>query len=100
MEKKKRGGGRVNHRGLAIQRDLQQTLSRVTLAHFDSSHKCTTRAWVQMSDNYLALRPMAEDEANKFAIPHLDGVAHEWWHRGLITLGHVDMRLVTTRNTK
>ncbi|XP_057846650.2 uncharacterized protein LOC131056314 [Cryptomeria japonica] len=44
-------------------------------------------------DNYLALRPMAEEETIKFTMLHLDGVAHEWWYHGLVTLGH---RSITT----
>lgn len=39
-------------------------------------------------DNYLSLKPMSEEEATKFTTLHLDGVAHEWWYHGLITLGH------------
>lgn len=39
-------------------------------------------------DNYLSLKPMSEEEVIRFATLHLDGVAHEWWYHGLITLGH------------
>ena len=31
---------------------------------------------------------MLEEEATKYAIVHLDGLAHEWWHHGMVTLGH------------
>ncbi|XP_057840771.2 uncharacterized protein LOC131050589 [Cryptomeria japonica] len=31
---------------------------------------------------------MLENEAIKYAALHLDGVAHEWWHHGQVTLGH------------
>jgi hypothetical protein len=31
---------------------------------------------------------MPEDEAIKYATIHLDGVAHEWWYDGLVTMGH------------
>jgi hypothetical protein len=29
-----------------------------------------------------------ETEAISFATLHLEGEAHEWWHHGLVTLGH------------
>lgn len=63
------------------------------LPHFDGSDNSSARAWIQKLDNYLALRPMEEEEAIKFAMLHLDGVAHEWWYHGLVTLGH---RSITT----
>jgi len=31
---------------------------------------------------------MPEDKALNFATIHLDGLAHEWWYHGLVTLGH------------
>jgi hypothetical protein len=31
---------------------------------------------------------MTEIEAINFATLHLEGEAHEWWHHGLVTLGH------------
>lgn len=70
-------------------------MGKVTLAHFDGSDECTTRAWAQKFYNYLALRPMSEDEAIRFATLHLDGIEHEWWYHGLVTLGHY---LITTYN--
>jgi hypothetical protein len=39
-------------------------------------------------DTYFQLNPMIESEAIKYATLHLDGEAHEWWHHGLVTLGH------------
>ncbi|XP_059068585.1 uncharacterized protein LOC131859077 [Cryptomeria japonica] len=36
---------------------------------------------------------MLEEDAIRFAILHLEGAPHEWWYRGLITLGH---NLITT----
>ena len=36
---------------------------------------------------YFQLKPMPEDEAIKFAALHLEGIAHEWWHYGMVTLG-------------
>ena len=37
---------------------------------------------------YFQLNPMPEEEAIKFAALHLDGLVHEWWHHGMVTLGH------------
>lgn len=48
-----------------------------------------TRTWVQKLNNYFSLRSMPEEDAIKFATLHLDGVAHEWWYHGLVTLGHI-----------
>ena len=31
---------------------------------------------------------MTESNALQFAILHLEGTAHDWWHHGLITQGH------------
>jgi hypothetical protein len=31
---------------------------------------------------------MTEAEAISFSTLHLEGEAHEWWHHGLMTLGH------------
>lgn len=39
-------------------------------------------------ENYLALKPMAKDEAIEFATLHLDGVAQEWQYLVINTLGH------------
>ena len=31
---------------------------------------------------------MPEEEAIKYAEIHLDGLAHEWWHHDMITMGN------------
>ena len=36
----------------------------------------------------LLAESYARRRAIKFAALHLEGVAHEWWHHGTITLGH------------
>jgi hypothetical protein len=36
----------------------------------------------------LQAQPYDEIEAISFATLHLEGEAHEWWHHGLVTLGH------------
>ena len=39
-------------------------------------------------DTCLQLNPIPEEEAIKYAAIHLDGLAHEWWHHVMVTLGH------------
>lgn len=39
-------------------------------------------------DTYLQLNPMTKEESIKYAAMHLDGVAHEWWHHGMVIMGH------------
>jgi hypothetical protein len=34
---------------------------------------------------------MTETKAINFATLQLEGEAHEWWHHGLVTLGHSDI---------
>ena len=68
-------------------------MSRLTLPTFDGTKKGSTQAWIQKLDTYFSLSPMAEDEAIKFAILHLEGLAHEWWHHDLVTQG---FRQITT----
>lgn len=60
----------------------------MSIPYFDRSGKTTARAWVEKLDTYFQLNPMMEDEAIKNAALHLEGIAHEWWHHGQITLGH------------
>jgi hypothetical protein len=57
----------------------------------NNTSKCTARAWVQKLDTYYKLNQMTETEAIDFATPHLEGEAHEWWHHGLVMLGHSDI---------
>jgi hypothetical protein len=37
---------------------------------------------------YYKLNQMTETEAISFSTLHLEGEAHEWWHHGLVMLGH------------
>lgn len=68
--------------------ELQRKIGKISIPYFDGSGKTTARAWVQKLDTYFQLNPMLEEEAIKYVALHLDGVAHEWWHHGQITLGH------------
>ena len=34
---------------------------------------------------------MPEEEAIKFTTLHLEGITHEWWHHGMVTLVHVQI---------
>ncbi|KAH9293543.1 hypothetical protein KI387_041248, partial [Taxus chinensis] len=69
-------------------RDLQHVTNKVTLSTFDGSGKISARAWIHKLDTYLTLKPMREQEAIQFATLHLEGVAYDWWHHGLVTQGH------------
>ena len=53
---------------------------------FDGSGKSTAQSWIHKLDTFLALRPMIEKEAIKYATLHLEGAAHKWWYHGLVTL--------------
>jgi hypothetical protein len=37
---------------------------------------------------YYKLNQMSKTKAISFATLHLEGEVHEWWHHGLVTLGH------------
>ena len=60
----------------------------MTLLNFDGSEKLTACAWLQKLNTYLTLSSMTEEDALQFAILHLEGTTHDWWHHGLITQGH------------
>jgi hypothetical protein len=66
-------------------------VGRLTIPSFDGSTKSSASTWVQKMDTYIKLNPMTEAEAIKIDTLHLDGEAHEWWHHGLVTLGHADI---------
>lgn len=68
--------------------NLHHKVGKMILPNFDGSRKLTAHSWIQKLDTYLSLSPMIEEDAIKFAILHLEGVAHDWWHHGLITQGH------------
>ena len=48
----------------------------------------TAHAWLQKLNSYFTLSPMTKEDALQFFILHLEGIAHEWWHNGLPSLGH------------
>jgi hypothetical protein len=68
--------------------ELQRKVGKLSIPYKDGSSRSTTRAWVQKLDTYFQLNPMTESKAIKYTTLHLDGEAHEWWHHGLVTLGH------------
>lgn len=55
---------------------------------FDESNKISKRAWLEKLQTYLNINPMDEEKGLQNMTMCLDGVAYEWWHHGLITLGH------------
>jgi hypothetical protein len=79
-------GGPQQQQGHNI--DFIRKAGKLTIPSFDGSSKCTARAWVHKLDTYYKLNQMIETEAISFATLHLEGEAHEWWHHGLVTLGH------------
>jgi hypothetical protein len=79
-------GGQQQHHGHNI--DFIQKVGKLNIPSFDGSSKCIARAWVQKLDTYCKLNQMTETKAINFASQHLEGEAHEWWHHGLVTLGH------------
>jgi len=68
--------------------DLRRKIKKVNLSPFDGYGVITAQSWVLKVDTYVQLNPMSKEEAIKFATLHLEGVAHEWWYHGLVTLRH------------
>lgn len=68
--------------------DLRRKIGKVNLSPFDGSGVITTQSWFLKVDTYFQLNPMPKEEAIEFTTLHLEGVAHEWWHHGLVSLGH------------
>ncbi len=58
--------------------ELQRAVSKLTLPSFNGSGQMTAQAWVHMLDTFLALRPMSEIDAIRYATLHLEGAAHDW----------------------
>lgn len=75
-------GGRGKHS------NLWNEVSKLTLPYYDGSGKTTARAWVQKVDTYFQLNPMPEVGAIRFAVLHMDGLVHEWWHHAMVIMGH------------
>jgi hypothetical protein len=63
-------------------------VGKLIIPSFDGSTRCSAQAWVQKLDRYFKLNQMTELEAISFTTLHLEGESHEWWHHGLVTLGH------------
>ena len=68
--------------------ELRKKVGKLSLPYYDALGKIITQAWVQKVDTYLQLNPMPKEEAIEYAAIHLDGLAHEWWQHGMVTLGH------------
>lgn len=49
----------------------------MTLEIFNGSGRVTNIAWVHKLETYLALHPMTKEDAIRFIVLHLDGVAHD-----------------------
>lgn len=68
--------------------EMRKKLGKLSIPYYDGTGKASARTWVQKLDTYFQLNPMLEEDAIKYAALHLDGSAHEWWHHGMVTLGH------------
>lgn len=68
--------------------DLNRAIGKSTLATYNGLGDTSARAWVHKLDIYLSLRYMPEPEAIQFAVLHLEGIAYDWWHHGLVTQDH------------
>lgn len=86
--KKKVGGSRSPGGNQVDKRDLQKKLSRMQVPLYDGSDKMIARACLQKLQTYVTLSPMIEEDTMQFTTLHLEGVAYDWWHHGLITQGH------------
>ena len=76
-----------NKKNNHVVEDLQEKVNKVELPCFDGSGEETAQAWVQKLDTQLSYSPMTEKGAIKFAILHLRGSNHKWWHCGKNSLG-------------
>lgn len=68
--------------------EYKDALNKVSLPTFDGRGKTSARSWVHKLDTFLSLKPMDEDKAIQFATMHLEGVAYDWWHHGLVSQDH------------
>lgn len=50
---------------------------------------------MQKLDTYFHMNPMRETNVIQFSTLHMEGEIQEWWHHGLITLGHIHITSYT-----
>ena len=77
---------RQNSRPRGEDNELKHAIGKLSLTTFDGSNRMKAQAWIHKLDTFLALRPMTEVEAIKYATLHLEGAAHDWWYHGMVTL--------------
>ena len=65
---------------------MQRATSKLTLPSFDSTGEMTAYTWIHKLDTFLALRPVLEIDAIRYATLHLEGSAHDWWSNGMVIL--------------
>ena len=68
--------------------DIIRKIGKINLSCFDGFGYTSAWAWVQKVDTYFQLNPLPEEEATKYVALHLEGIAHEQWHHGIVTLSH------------
>lgn len=71
-----------------VNEELKHKVNKVTLPNFDESEKITAHTWLEKLNTFFTLSPMTEEDALQFAILHLEGAVHEWWHHRHISLVH------------
>lgn len=77
----------IEGRGIKLIK-IYNTIGKLTILNFHGSGKITAHSWIQNIEMYIYFNLMLEEDAIKFAILHLEGVTHDWWHYGLITQNH------------
>ena len=77
--------------GFIQNHDLHHTMGRFFLPKFYGSSNCTAKSWVEKLDIYFHLNKVPKMEAIKIAALHLEGEAHDWWFKGLSTVGHANV---------
>ena len=70
---------RQNRRPRGEDNELKRATRKLSLTTFDGSSRMTAQVWIHKLDTFLALRPMIEVEAIKYATLYLEGDAHDWW---------------------
>jgi hypothetical protein len=68
--------------------DFIKKVGKLKIPSFDGSSRCSSQEWVQNIHTYFKINQMKKSKSISFTTLHLEGEAHQWWHHGLVTLGH------------
>ncbi|XP_077246914.1 uncharacterized protein LOC143886710 [Tasmannia lanceolata] len=69
-------------------RTATDRFNRVPIPHYDGTPGRAARSWMQKLEVFFEVDEMLEADKVRYAILHLDGAAHDWWHQGRRTLDH------------